>query len=38
VVYSVIKEHQGSIKVESEVNKGSVFTLRLPIAKMTNDE
>jgi len=43
VVYSVIKEHQGSIEVESEIDRGSVFTLRLPIEKqhpkqMTNDE
>jgi signal transduction histidine kinase len=31
VVYSVISEHQGSIEVESELNQGSRFTIRLPV-------
>ena len=31
VVYSVIQEHKGSIEVESEINRGSLFTIRLPV-------
>jgi len=31
IVSSVIKEHRGSIEVESEVNQGSLFTIRLPV-------
>lgn len=31
VAYSVVEKHQGSISVESQVNQGSVFTLRLPV-------
>ena len=32
VVYGIITRHNGSIEVESELNKGSVFKVRLPIA------
>lgn len=32
-VYSTIKEHQGEIKIESEVGKGSLFRLRIPLSK-----
>lgn len=31
VVYKVVKEHKGEITVDSEVGKGTVFTIRLPI-------
>lgn len=31
LVYNIIKGHNGSINVESEVNKGSTFTIRLDI-------
>lgn len=31
VAYSVIREHQGSIEVDSDVGKGATFTVRLPI-------
>jgi signal transduction histidine kinase/pSer/pThr/pTyr-binding forkhead associated (FHA) protein len=31
VVYSVIREHQGSVDVKSELNQGSLFTIHLPI-------
>jgi PAS domain S-box-containing protein len=32
VVKGIIEEHQGSIAVESEEGKGTIFTVRLPIA------
>ena len=31
IVYEVIDEHNGSIEVESEVNKGTTFIVKLPI-------
>ena len=31
VAYSMIKEHQGSIQVSSELGQGSTFTIKLPI-------
>lgn len=31
IVYSAIKEHNGNIKVESEINQGSIFTISLPV-------
>jgi signal transduction histidine kinase len=32
VVYSVIREHGGTIDVESELDRGTVFKIRLPIS------
>ncbi len=31
VVYGIINRHQGQIEVKSEVNKGTTFTIRLPV-------
>ena len=31
MAYGIIREHGGEISVESELNKGSCFTLRLPV-------
>ena len=31
VCYGIIKDHGGEIKVESEVDKGTIFTIHLPI-------
>ena len=33
VVKQIINAHQGNIKVESELNKGTVFSITLPINK-----
>ncbi len=31
VAYSIVKRHQGQIKVKSEIGKGTVFTVLLPV-------
>jgi signal transduction histidine kinase len=33
VVYKVVQEHKGMISVESEVGKGTTFTIQLPIRR-----
>jgi PAS domain S-box-containing protein len=33
VVYGIIRDHKGSIKVDSTVGQGTVFTIRLPAVK-----
>jgi len=35
VSYGIIRNHNGTIEVKSKENKGSVFTIRLPIIKAT---
>ncbi len=31
IVYTIIENHKGTIKVDSEDQKGTVFTINLPI-------
>jgi signal transduction histidine kinase len=33
VVYGIIRDHKGTIKVDSTVGQGTVFTIRLPATK-----
>ena len=37
VSYGIIKKHQGSIVVESEVGKGTTFTIKLPLNPLGNN-
>ncbi|MFA6011689.1 MAG: PAS domain S-box protein [Desulfobacteraceae bacterium] len=37
ICYTFIKEHGGDINVESEVNKGTVFTIVLPVTSKKGD-
>jgi signal transduction histidine kinase len=36
ISYGIIKEHGGTISVESKVNIGTTFTIRLPATKVRN--
>ncbi len=36
VVYGIVKEHRGDIKVESELNEGTTFTVYLPLIEKSN--
>lgn len=38
VCKSILTAHQGNLKVESEINKGTTFIVELPIAQMTADK
>ena len=33
IVYNAIEQHGGNIEVESQVKKGTKFTISLPVAK-----
>jgi len=34
IVYNIIKEHSGSVKVESKINQGTRFIIELPLTKI----
>jgi signal transduction histidine kinase len=36
IVYGVVKNHQGEIKVHTEVGKGTTFTIQIPLASSMN--
>jgi signal transduction histidine kinase len=37
VCYGIIKDHSGEIKVESKEDKGTTFTISLPIESLNQD-
>ena len=37
IAYRIIEDHSGSIEVQSELSKGTTFTLRLPLAASSNN-
>ena len=37
IVYGVVKNHQGEIKVHSNVGRGTTFTIQLPLASATGE-
>jgi len=38
MVYGIIQRHKGTIKVDSEPDKGTIFQISLPISRMQQDE
>jgi signal transduction histidine kinase len=33
IVYSIIESHHGTIKVDSKLNEGTTFTIRIPVKR-----
>ena len=38
IVYGVVKMHAGDVSVDSEVGRGTTFTIRLPVADRYREE
>ncbi|MCP4426442.1 MAG: HAMP domain-containing protein [Chloroflexi bacterium] len=38
ISYGIIKEHGGTVRVESELNKGTIFSIRLPVTGNGNGQ
>jgi two-component system NtrC family sensor kinase len=38
ISYDIVKKHDGSIEVESEVGRGTTFTVRLPVKPVSGGE
>jgi signal transduction histidine kinase len=38
IVYGVVKMHAGDISVDSEVGKGTSFTVRIPVGEKSREE
>jgi signal transduction histidine kinase len=38
ICYALIEQHQGKINVASEVGKGTIFNIQLPVIASTKDE
>jgi len=34
-VKHILNKHRGSLNIESEINKGSIFTIKIPVAPIT---
>jgi signal transduction histidine kinase len=34
ISYGIVKEHKGTIQVESELGKGTIFTVSFPLSKV----
>ena len=35
IVKHILNKHRGSLDIESEINKGSIFTIKIPVAPIT---
>ena len=38
IAYNIVKKHNGTIQVESEVGKGTTFTIRIPVERLKEVE
>nr|WP_246804949.1 ATP-binding protein [Desulfosarcina cetonica] len=38
IVYGVVKNHRGEIRVESVVDQGTTFTIQLPLVRAVSEQ